>query len=183
MKSTVVQRLQLLRPLMSEVRLRWFVFAPVLAIWVLAATRLLVDATPRVPLLFNWTPSIPHLIAWLRPVPQELHRGDYIVYAFDGEAKRNHPGLHGQPFFKIVRGLPGDVIDVRGRVILINGEAVGIAKTHTRDRRSLEPLLPTVIPTGHYYVQGTSPDSFDSRYRSSGLVRFDQMIGVALPLW
>jgi conjugal transfer pilin signal peptidase TrbI len=40
-----------------------------------------------------------------------------------------------------------------------------------------------VIPPGYYYVQGTSPDSFDSRYRESGLVRADQVIGKVIPLF
>ena len=43
--------------------------------------------------------------------------------------------------------------------------------------------MPTVIPPGHYYVQGTGPDSFDSRYRSSGLVRADQVIATVVPLF
>ena len=45
---------------------------------------------------------------------------------------------------------------------------VGVAKTHSFNRRPLEPITDLVIPPGHYYVQGTSPDSFDSRYRASG---------------
>jgi conjugal transfer pilin signal peptidase TrbI len=40
-----------------------------------------------------------------------------------------------------------------------------------------------VIPPGHYYVQGTSADSFDSRYRASGLVRAEQVLGTVVPLF
>ena len=40
-----------------------------------------------------------------------------------------------------------------------------------------------MIPPGHYYVQGTSTDSFDSRYRASGLVRAEQVLGTVLPLF
>jgi conjugal transfer pilin signal peptidase TrbI len=32
-------------------------------------------------------------------------------------------------------------------------------------------------------VQGTSPDSFDSRYQDSGLVRAEQVVGVVVPLF
>jgi conjugal transfer pilin signal peptidase TrbI len=32
-------------------------------------------------------------------------------------------------------------------------------------------------------VQGTSPDSFDSRYQDSGLVRAEQVVGVVVPLY
>jgi len=72
---------------------------------------------------------------------------------------------------------------VADRVVAVNGEPVGLAKVRAYDHRALEPIQPTVIPPGHYYVQGTSPDSFDSRYRSSGLVRAEQVIGVVQPLF
>lgn len=163
-------------------RRRWYVFAPVFLIWALAYTRLFIDPTPRIPLLFNWTPSLPYRVALVRYGPRELHHGDLLVFAFDGEAKGRYPGLRGQPFFKRVRGLPGDVISVQTREVFVNGVAVGLAKTHAHDRCPLTPITPMVIPPGHYYVQGTSPDSFDSRYRESGLVRADQVIAVVVPL-
>jgi conjugal transfer pilin signal peptidase TrbI len=112
-----------------------------------------------------------------------LQRGDYIVYSFAGEARTAYPGLDGQPFFKIVRGLPGDRVTVSGRTVAVNGEVVGTAKAQAHDRRPLEPIASTVIPPGHYYVQGTSPDSFDSRYRASGLVRAEQVLGTVVPLF
>ncbi|OYV77812.1 MAG: conjugative transfer signal peptidase TraF, partial [Acidithiobacillus ferrivorans] len=62
-------------------------------------------------------------------------------------------------------------------------ETVGVAKTHAYDNRPLAPITPMLIPPGYFYVQGTSPDSFDSRYAASGLVRTDQVIGRALPLF
>ena len=115
--------------------------------------------------------------------PRPLQRGDFIVFSFAGEAQSRYPGLRGQPFFKIVRGLPGDTVTVADRQVAVNGENVGIAKTHAYDRRPLAPIAPTIIPPGHYYVQGTSPDSFDSRYQDSGLVRAEQVIGVVVPLF
>ena len=108
---------------------------------------------------------------------------DYVLFAFAGEAQHHYPGLRGQPFFKRVRGLPGDTITVQGRVVSINGQSVGWAKAHTDDHRPLAPIRPMVIPPGSYYVQGTSPDSFDSRYASSGLVRSSQVIGLVQPLF
>ncbi len=33
--------------------------------------------------------------------------------------------------------------------------------------------------TGRYYVKGTHPDSFDSRYHVNGLIRAEQIVGVA----
>jgi conjugal transfer pilin signal peptidase TrbI len=183
MKPTLAPARSAIATLLLDLRRLWYVVLPVFAIWILAYLRLFVDPTPRIPVLFNWTPSLPCRVAWLMPAPSQLQHGDYVVFAFDGEAQAYYPGLRGQPFFKIVRGLPGDVVSVIGRAVFVNDEAVGFAKTHAHDKRRLEPIASTVIPAGHYYVQGTSPDSFDSRYRESGLVRADQLIGTVIPLW
>lgn len=168
---------------LRHMRRRWYLYGPVVAVWGFAYARLFVDPTPRVPVLFNWTPSLPYRVALLQYGPHALQRGDYIVFAFAGDAQADYPGLRGQPFFKIVRGLPGDMVTVSGRTVAVNGQVVGVAKTHTFDRRPLDPIAPTVIPPDHYYVLGTSADSFDSRYRASGLVRAGQILGTVVPLF
>lgn len=166
-----------------HMRQRWYLYLPVFVVWALAYTRVFIDPTPRVPLLFNWTASLPYRMAWLTQASHPLQRGEFVIFAFAGEARAVYPGLNAQPFFKVVRGLPGDVVTVSGRTVSVNGTVVGTAKTHAFDKRPLEPIAPTVIPPGHYYVQGTGADSFDSRYRSSGLVRADQVLGTVLPLF
>lgn len=171
------------RDLVRHMHLRWYLYLLLFTIWGLAYVRLFFDATPRVPVLFNWTPSLPYKVALLHSGTSALHRGDFVVFAFAGDGIRRYPGLAGQPFFKIVRGLPGDTVTVSGRTVAINGQVVGTAKTHAFDRRPLDPIAPTVIPPGHYYVQGTSADSFDSRYRASGLVRAEQVLGTVVPLF
>jgi len=168
---------------LRHVRRRWYLYLPVAAIWGLAYTRLYIDPTPHLPVLFNWTGSLPYRAALVHYGPHRLERGDYIVFSFAGEAQASYPGLRGQPFFKQVRGLPGDVVTVEDRAVAVNGEVVGLAKSQAFDRRPLEPITATVIPPGHYYVQGTGPDSFDSRYRISGLVRADQVIATVTPLF
>ena len=168
---------------LRHMRVRWYLYLPIFTVWGFAYTRMFVDPTPRVPVLFNWTPSLPYAVALVQYGPHPLQRGDYIVFAFAGEARTAYPGLDRQPFFKIVRGLPGDTVTVSGRTVAVNGQVVGTAKTHTFDRRPLDPIAPTVIPPGHYYVQGTSADSFDSRYRASGLVRAEQVLGTVVPLF
>jgi conjugal transfer pilin signal peptidase TrbI len=166
-----------------HMRQRWYLYLPLLTIWGFAYARLFIDPMPRVPILFNWTASLPSRVAVLEAGGASLQRGDHVVFAFDGDAQEIYPGLRGQPFFKVVRGLPGDRITVEGRVVLVNGVPVGVAKTHTFDRRPLETIAPMVIPPDHFYVQGTSPDSFDSRYRASGLVRTGQVLGRVVPVF
>jgi conjugal transfer pilin signal peptidase TrbI len=150
-------------------------------LWALAYVRVFVDPTPRIPLLFNVTPSLPYRVAWLAPVPESLQRGQFILYRFEGAAVADYPGLARQPFFKIVRGLPGDAVTVAGRDVFVAGEFVGSAKERAFDGRPLAPIAPVVIPPGLLFVQGLGADSFDSRYAASGLVRRDQLLGRVIP--
>lgn len=170
------------RALWSEWARRWYVYVALGLIWSLACTRLLIDPTPHVPLLFNWTPSLPYTVGWLERGRFDYKRGEFVLFSFAGSAVVDYPGLKGQPFFKVVRGVPGDHVSVHGREVYVNGELVGVAKTHTIDGRRLEPIGEMVIPAGQFYVQGTDVNSFDSRYRSSGLVRREQIIGRVTPL-
>ncbi len=175
------------RKVIADARRHPLVFATVLAamgtIWVLALTRVFIHHSPVLPVLFNWTPSLPYRIVVVDHGPAPLVRGDLVVYAFEGEAaQRDYPGLKRQPLFKRIVGIAGDVVSVDGRDVFINGTHVGRAKTHTFDRRPLDPIAPTVIPPGHVYVQGSSADSFDSRYRSSGLVSAADVVARVRPL-
>ena len=169
---------------LRHARAHWILYTLVFAIWGLAFARVFVDPTPHLPILFNWTPSVPYKVAVVQYGSQQsLGRGDLVVYAFDGEAQRIYPGLRAQPFFKQIRGVPGDRVTVVGRQVFVNSLPVGFAKACTFDRHPLDPIAETVIPPGYYYVQGTHPDSFDSRYRASGLVRANQVIGKVNPLF
>ena len=171
------------RLLRADLRRRWVLFAIFALVWVLAVMRLFVHHTPVVPVLINWTPSIPYRVVYVDYFDRSLGRGDLIVYTFEGQAaERDYPGLRHQPFFKRIAGLPGDAVTVKDREVFVNGVRVGRAKTQTFDRRPLEPIDSTVIPPGFLYVQGTSPDSFDSRYRSSGLVRQQDVKAKVRPL-
>jgi len=165
------------------VRRHWVSYVLVMTIGFLAYLRLFIDPTPQVPLVFNWTGSLPTKIGWIERASFPLTRGELVVYRFEGEATRAYPGLARQPFFKLVRGLPGDVVEVHGREVRINGTFVGTAKLMSFDGRPLQPIQPIVIPPGYFYAYGSDPDSFDSRYAASGLVRFDQLLGKVRAIW
>ena len=88
------------------------------------------------------------------------------------------------PYLKTVRGLPGAIVSVDpGRTVRIDGIAVGRAKTHALDGRTLAPIAPGTIPSGHYFLHADHPDSHDSRYEEIGLVPRSRVLGraVALP--
>ena len=172
------------RNLGVELTRRWYVFAILCLIWTLAALRVFGSHTPLLPILFNVTPSIPYRVVWADYGTRQFARGDLIVYSFRGPAANaDYPGLRGQPFFKRVVGVAGDVVAVQGREVFVNGASVGVAKTHSFDRRPLAPIVPGVIPAGQLYVQGTSADSFDSRYRASGLVPVASVTAKVRPLF
>lgn len=172
-----------MRAFLLHVRRRWIVYLALLAIWCLAFVRVFVDPTPKLPLLFNITPSLPYTVALVQYGRRNFGRGDFVVFSFAGQAQQCYPGLKGQPFFKVIRGVAGDRITVVDRHVYVNGVEMGLAKTHSFDGRALAPIPAMVIPPGHYYVQGTSPDSFDSRYQASGLVRADQIVAIVKPLF
>ena len=48
---------------------------------------------------------------------QDTAAGEQVIFSFAGEARATYPGLDGQPFFKVVRGLPGDVVTVSGTTV------------------------------------------------------------------
>ena len=157
-------------PLAAELRQRWQLHA-IIALAVAACYQ---------HLLFNLTPSLPYVLAVLER-GATVERGDLIVFRFEGG--EIGPYLKGQWFFKRVVGLPGDAIRVEGQNVFVNATSVGFAKSRTRTGEPLEPIAPGPIPPGRYYVQGTHPDSFDARYRLNGLIRAEQIVGVAHAVW
>ena len=174
----------MMRNFLRHARRRWYLYLILLVIWTLAYIRVFVDATPRLPILFNVSGSLPYSVAIVNYRAHGIHRGDFVIYAFDGPAQAVFPELHHQPFFKIVRGIAGDAVTVQGRRVFVNGQDVGLAKTHTSVKHlRLDPIAETVIPPSYFYVQGTGPDSFDSRYSINGLVPARAILGVVIPLF
>jgi conjugal transfer pilin signal peptidase TrbI len=174
----------MMRVFLAHVRQRWYLYAPLSCIWGLAVFRVFVDPVPHVPLLFNVTPSLPYTVAIVSRRTDHVVRGDYVIYAFSGPAIEMFPGLARQPFFKRVGGVAGDRVQVDGRRVLVNGTDVGLAKRFAAvGNVPVEPIEPSTIPPKYLYMQGTSPDSFDSRYRISGLVHLRDVVAVVRPLF
>lgn len=170
--------------LAQELRRRWPAYVAVAVIWGLVVIRVFSEShATYLPILYNKTDSLPYTFAYVRYGHHNYARGDLVVYAFDGGAQRFYPGLRNQPFFKIIRGVPGDRVTVQGREVFINGESVGVAGKYGPKRVVLDPIDAMVIPPGYFYMQGISRDSFDSRYKLSGLVRSDQVLAEVVPIF
>ena len=170
--------------LLVDMRRRWYLFLVLAAIWVLATIRVFFDHMPLLPIVFNWSPSLPYVVAYAEFGAGTYNRNDLILYPFHGPAGLgDFPELKDQPFFKRIVGTQGDLITVVDRDVYVNGVFVGRAKPFSHDRRPLAPISPGVIPEGYLFVQGTSADSFDSRYLGSGLVRLDRVKAKVHPIF
>lgn len=126
----------------------------------------------------NASTSLPHRFFLIHKgeLPQ---RGEYIAFRWHG----GDPYPTGVTFVKIVAGMAGDTVTRVDRDFFVNGTHVGQAKTVSRQGLPLE-LGPTgVLPAGRYYVRAPHPDSLDSRYRLTGWVSDEQIIGRAYALF
>ena len=142
-------------------------FAAVAVLWLLAASRLYVNA--------SWSDG-----AWgyvLLPLGTP-GLGDAVL--FEPPAAVNAP----VPYLKTVRGLPGARVTVdENRMVFVDGAALGRAKSISLTGRPLKAVQPGTIPSGHYFLHAAHKDSHDSRYAGIGLVPRARILGraVALP--
>ncbi len=105
-------------------------------------------------------------------------RGDIIVFVFPEDPSKD--------FIKRVIAVPGDTVEIRHKVVLINGEPLHEDYTRFADGdavdgfvRSRDNLPPVNVPEGKYFVMGDNRDrSYDSRFW--GFVEEDAIIGKAL---
>jgi len=145
--------------------------------WVIALSVVLTYGLAQHWLYVNWTSSLPYRLVWIEYGAQP-GLGDLMVYRFEGRPFHNED-LSGIRFLKRVAGVAGDRITLSDREVAVSGRLIGQAKQFTRTGESLDLIAAGTIPSGAYFAQSDSVDSFDSRYAQSGLVRTDQVIGVA----
>ncbi|MBE0623516.1 MAG: S26 family signal peptidase [Burkholderiales bacterium] len=126
----------------------------------------------------NASPSLPQRLFLIHKgeLPQ---RGDYAAFRWPGGG----PYPAGVTFVKIVAGMAGDTVARADHDFFVNGTYVGQAKIVSREGVPLEPGPTGVLPAGRYYVRAPHPDSLDSRYRLTGWVSEEQIIGRAYALF
>jgi conjugal transfer pilin signal peptidase TrbI len=124
-------------------------------------------------ILINKSESLPGR-GYICKLGTPVKRGDLIVFKKD-----KFPLL----LLKRVIGGAGDVVTVSGDQVLLNGSAVGTLQQATSTGEALVPITPQAVPQrileGQWFVMGSHPRSFDSRYASFGLVRDQDMVGKA----
>lgn len=126
----------------------------------------------------NTTESLPHRL-YLIHKGAAIKRGDYVAFRWE----RGGPYAAGVTFIKTAAGLPGDTISRIDRAYYVNGTYVGTAKTHGRNGQPLALMDTGVLGADEYYVQAPHPDSLDSRYRLTGWIPKDRIIGRAYALF
>lgn len=93
------------------------------------------------------------------PAIRDPERGDIIVFRY--------PEDPSEDFIKRCVGIPGDTVEVRDKVLYINGEPQNEPYVKHTDRRVIpgrDDYGPVVIPEGQYFMMGDNRDnSRDSR--------------------
>lgn len=106
------------------------------------------------------------------PVPV----GDYGVFAIDARVGRNFKP--GTLFVKLVVGRPGDLVEVTPDGTKVNGKIVAGEMDAILTSENPDDYKKTfILGVGEYFVVGTRPRSYDSRYW--GPVRLSQFVGQA----
>ena len=132
----------------------------------------------RFALGLNATTSLPHTL-YLIHKGAPAARGHYVAFRWHGGG----PYPAGLTFVKILAGMPGDTVSEIDREYFVNGTAAGTAKLLSNAGTPLAAGPTGVIPPGQYYVMARHPDSLDSRYRLSGWIPHESLIGRAYALF
>jgi signal peptidase I len=130
----------------------------------------------------------------------DIERGDVIVFADPTPDATHDRGIVGgvvhflaqgvgvvrpddDDFIKRVIGLPGDVVEMRGGTVYVNGVPLDEPYVNQVDLSTAD-LPPTSVPDGMLFVMGDNRNhSGDSRYQPPaglGFVPIDRVIGKAV---
>ena len=113
---------------------------------------------------------------WSKLLPyKDPQRGDVIVFKYP-----NSPEI---AYVKRLIGMPGDRVEMIGRTVYVNGQALKEGYTQYIDPDSLyQRYGPYYVPDGGYFAMGDNRDnSQDSRFW--GFVPRDNIIGKALVIY
>jgi len=105
---------------------------------------------------------------------RDIGRGDIVIFRFEREPEKD--------YVKRVIGVPGDVVKVEEKRVIVNGQPLTEPYIQHIDDTIIpeRDFLPAVkVPPGHYFVMGDNRDnSADSR--EWGFVPREQITGRAL---
>ncbi len=105
-------------------------------------------------------------------------RGDIIVFKYPVDESRD--------FIKRLIGVPGDTIEIRNKIVYVNGKPLQDEYVVHRDERIIpgnrDNFGPVTVPDHSYFMMGDNRDgSYDSRFW--GFVKEDEIRGKALIIY
>jgi len=108
-------------------------------------------------------------------------RGDVVVFRYPEDRSKD--------FIKRVIGVGGDTVQIRDKVVYVNGQRLKDSHASFQDKAIIpggsspkDNFGPVTVPGDSYFVMGDNRDrSYDSRFW--GFVRKDDLIGRALVLY
>ncbi len=127
---------------------------------------------------FIYGTRVPFTNIKLLPV-RKPERGDIIVFKYPVDEKRD--------FIKRVIGVPGDVIEIRNKIVYVNDVELEdddyvVYRDETVIPGQRDNFGPETVPEDSYFMMGDNRDgSFDSRFW--GYVKEDEILGKALIIY
>ncbi|MDD3311696.1 signal peptidase I [Pseudodesulfovibrio sp.] len=104
-------------------------------------------------------------------------RGDIVVFKFPEDESKD--------FIKRVVGLPGETLEVRNKVVYIDGQPLAepyVMHTRADTMPVRDNFGPFVVPEGQYFMMGDNREgSYDSRWW--GTVKREKIVGKALVVY
>ena len=89
-------------------------------------------------------------------------------------------GVEKIKFIKLVGGLPGDEVTVKGEEVFVAENLIGIAKPYSKKQQQLRATSSGIIPAHQLFAYTPHIDSFDSRYQEIGLIDEKDIVGTAI---
>ncbi len=131
-------------------------------------------------LAYNYTNSFaPNVVCDSALGQKDVERGDYVAFY---PPKAQPPAMR-CPFVKKVVCLPGERIRTYGQQIFCEDKPVAVAKKVSLKGEPLQKIQDQLLGEDDYFVLGTHPDSFDSRYSNFGPINRCRFIGKAYPIF
>lgn len=128
----------------------------------------------------NITPSVPKGIYKLKKI-EEYRKGKIVYIEIPDNAKkviweREYLPKHINYLVKYIKGIPGDLIQVKNNKLYINDEYQGSIKKYDLQGKILESSLPKnyTLRKDEYVLLGKDDNSYDSRY--FGIVKKEKIL-------